>query len=99
MAEAHGLDKLAQVMVDISTGEDGALYALPIGLETQNLMFYAPAAFEAAGVAPPATWEEFLAAASALESEHPGVSELLRVYGAGSEDDAVRHFSGRQSTD
>lgn len=67
VAAANGLDTLAQVMVDISTAEDGALYALPIGLETQNLMFTSPAAFEAAGVAPPATWDEFLASAPALQ--------------------------------
>lgn len=63
---ANGLDRLAPVMVDISTAPDGALYAVPIGLETNNLMFYSPTVFEAAGVAVPATWDEFLAAAPAI---------------------------------
>lgn len=67
IAAANGLDAVTPVMVDISTAPDGALYAIPIGLETQNLMFFSPAAFEAAGVAVPQSWDEFLAAAPALQ--------------------------------
>lgn len=66
-AEKFGLDRQAKVMVDISTAPDGALYALPIGLETQNLMYYSPPAFAAAGVPVPATWNDFIAAAPALQ--------------------------------
>lgn len=66
VAEANGLDGIVPVMVEISSGEDGALYALPIGLETQNLMFYAPEAFEAAGVSLPESWDQFLADAPAI---------------------------------
>lgn len=53
VAEANGLDRIAPVMVEIGSAPDGALYALPIGLETQNLVFYSPEALEAAGVAMP----------------------------------------------
>ena len=67
VAEANGLDDVVPVMVDISTGEDGALYAVPIGLETQNLMFRSPAAFEKAGVEAPDTWQAFLDAAPKLQ--------------------------------
>ena len=67
VAEQFGLDQLAQVMIDISTAGDGALYALPIGLETQNPMFFSPAAFAAAGVPVPQTWDELLASAPALQ--------------------------------
>lgn len=42
---------------------------------------------------------DHLAAAEAVETDHPRIAELLRVYGAGSEDDAVSHLSGRQSSD
>ena len=67
VADKFGLARAAKVMVDISTAEGGALYALPIGLETQNLMFVSPAAFAAAGVSVPKTWDEFLASAPALQ--------------------------------
>lgn len=67
VAEEHGLDRVTPVMVEIATAEDGALYALPIGLETQNLMFTSPEALEAAGVEPPRSWQDVLDAAPALE--------------------------------
>ncbi|NDV01325.1 ABC transporter substrate-binding protein [Pseudoroseicyclus tamaricis] len=67
VAEANGLDQMAQVMVDISTAPGGELYALPIGLETQNLMYYNPTVFEEAGVEVPETWDAFLEAAPAIE--------------------------------
>ena len=60
VAAAHGLEYVAPVMVEISSTPDGGLYALPIGLETQNLMFYSPAAFAKAGVDVPKTWAEVI---------------------------------------
>ena len=39
---------------------------------------------------------DFEAAAADVEHAHPGVAELLRVYGAGSEAEAARHLAGRQ---
>lgn len=68
VAEEHGLGAITPVMVEVATAADGALYALPIGLETQNLMFTSPEALEEAGVAAPETWEQFLSeTAPALE--------------------------------
>ena len=67
VAEANGLDDIVPVMVDISSGPDGALYALPVGLETQNLMYYSPAAFDEAGVDVPDSWQAFLESAPAFE--------------------------------
>jgi transcriptional regulator with XRE-family HTH domain len=40
-----------------------------------------------------ATAEEMLAAARLLDQDHPGLAELLRVYGAGRNDQAVAHFT------
>lgn len=39
-----------------------------------------------------ASAEEVLAAAALLETEHPALAELLRVYGAGRNDEALAHF-------
>jgi len=39
-----------------------------------------------------ASAEELLAAAALLAEEHPGLAELLRVYGAGRNDEALAHF-------
>ncbi|PVA05364.1 ABC transporter substrate-binding protein [Thalassorhabdomicrobium marinisediminis] len=66
IASQHGVENVAPVMVDISSTEDGSLYALPIGLETQNLMYYSPAAFEAAGVDMPQSWDDVIASADTL---------------------------------
>lgn len=69
IANANGVDKVAQVMVDISTSADGKLYALPIGLETQNLMWYSPAVLADVGIEPPKTWAEFLDQADAIKAK------------------------------
>lgn len=66
IAAANGLDQVTPVMVEISTSADGKLYALPIGLETQNLMWFSPPVFEAAGLEVPSTWSEFLEQAPAI---------------------------------
>lgn len=39
-----------------------------------------------------ASAEEVLSAAAVLEPEHPALAELLRVYGAGRNDEALAHF-------
>lgn len=67
IAGQYGLDMVTPVMVDISTAPGGELYALPIGLETQNLMWYSPAVFEAAGVSVPESWDDFLASVPAIQ--------------------------------
>ena len=69
IATANGLDKVAQVMIDISTSTDGKLYALPIGLETQNLMWFSPKVFADVGIEPPKTWAEFLTQAEAIKAK------------------------------
>lgn len=69
IAKANGLDKVTKVMVDISTSKDGKLYALPIGLETQNLMWFSPKVFADAGVPMPKTWAEFLSQAEAIKAK------------------------------
>lgn len=35
---------------------------------------------------------ELLSAAERLETTHPGIAELLRVYGAGRTNEAVAHY-------
>ena len=39
-----------------------------------------------------ASAEELLAAAALLADEHPGLAEVVRVYGAGRNDEALAHF-------
>lgn len=39
-----------------------------------------------------ASADELLAAATAIEQRHPGIAEVLRLYGAGRTDDAVAHY-------
>ncbi len=69
IATANGLDQVTPVMVEISTSADNKLYALPIGLETQNLMWFSPAVFADVGIEPPATWAEFLEQAEAIKAK------------------------------
>lgn len=54
-------------VLDLGRAEDGALYALPVALETQNFMWYSIPAFEAAGLEPVTTWQGLIDAAPALE--------------------------------
>jgi ABC-type glycerol-3-phosphate transport system substrate-binding protein len=68
------------------TGEDGKIYAVPVDVGP-CAMFYRTDLFEQAGVQPPQTWEEFLAAAPKftekglyLHRANPnGEMELLRM--------------------
>ena len=41
--------------------------------------------------------EELLHAAALLETRHPRIAELLRVYGAGRTDEAVEHMRATMS--
>lgn len=52
--------------LDIARGDDGALYALPVALETQNFMWYSIPAFAAAGLEPVTSWQGLIDAAPAL---------------------------------
>ncbi len=56
-----------QFALDIASGADGALYAVPVAFETQNFMWFSPPAFAAAGLAPPASWTEFVEQAPKLK--------------------------------
>ncbi|GGK39807.1 ABC transporter substrate-binding protein [Salinarimonas ramus] len=47
---------------------DGEIYAVPVNIHGQNWMFYNNAVLEEAGVAPPQTWEDVLAAAEKIEA-------------------------------
>lgn len=60
-ADAEGLvDTVPQFALDIVSGPDGQLYAVPLAFETQNFIWYSVPVFAAAGLEPPATWAEFL---------------------------------------
>ncbi|SLN61615.1 ABC transporter substrate-binding protein [Roseisalinus antarcticus] len=67
VADEGPIDALPQFAVDIASGPDGALYAVPIAVETQNVMWYSVRAYEAAGLEPPTDWEGFLEQAPALQ--------------------------------
>ncbi|MGP9818705.1 ABC transporter substrate-binding protein [Salinarimonas sp. NSM] len=47
---------------------EGEIYAVPVNIHGQNWMFYSNAVLEEAGVAPPQTWDDVLAAAEAIEA-------------------------------
>ncbi|MCC5973063.1 MAG: extracellular solute-binding protein [Rubellimicrobium sp.] len=66
-ADAEGLvDTVPQFALEIVSGPEGQLYAVPLAVETQNFIWYSVPVFEAAGLQPPATWVEFLEQAPAL---------------------------------
>lgn len=68
VAAANGLDQLPPVLVDLGKTGDG-LYALPIAIETQNMMWYSIPVFEAAGVEVPQSWDQFLEIAPKLKEK------------------------------
>jgi glucose/mannose transport system substrate-binding protein len=68
LVDAEGLvASVPQFAIDIVSGENGELYAVPLAFETQNFMWYSIPAFAAAGVEPPTSWAEFLERAPALK--------------------------------
>jgi glucose/mannose transport system substrate-binding protein len=67
VAEEGLIASLPQFAVDIASGPNGELYAVPVAFETQNVIWYSIPAFEAAGLEPPADWDDFLEQAPALQ--------------------------------
>lgn len=67
LAGQNGLGQTSDVMIKLATNANGALYALPIAVETDNLVWYSKPVFDGAGLAFPKTWDEFLAQAKVLK--------------------------------
>lgn len=68
LADAEGLvATVPQFALDIVSGPEGQLYAVPLAFETQNFIWYSVPVFAAAGLEPPATWADFLAMAPTLQ--------------------------------
>ena len=66
-AEADLISQVPDFVLDLGRTEGGEIYALPVGLETQNFMWTSPPAFEKAGMEPVTGWQELIDAAPALE--------------------------------
>jgi len=66
-ASADIEENLGQSAVDLGT-VDGTLYGFLFKAANKSTVWYNVAAFEDAGVEPPETWEDFLAAADTLKS-------------------------------
>ena len=62
------LADLLPSFVEAATGDDGKLYTLPFECETVGL-YYNIDVLEAAGIAPPTTWDELYTAAAALTTD------------------------------
>jgi glucose/mannose transport system substrate-binding protein len=61
-------------LLETTTDEDGNIYSVPVNVHRSNVLFTSNEAFEAAGVEPPTTFDEFFDAAEALEAE--GITPL-----------------------
>ncbi len=59
---------LPKLVVD-KASVDGHLYAVPIDIGTANWMWYSTKVFDDVGVKPPATWDEFFAAADKIKAK------------------------------
>ncbi|KQV06506.1 ABC transporter substrate-binding protein [Leifsonia sp. Root112D2] len=77
-------DQIRTNFLDTTRGyvSDGKLYALPTHY-VPDILWYRPQLFEAAGVTPPATWDEFYSAASALTNSKKGEYGFTMRGGAG----------------
>lgn len=69
LAGKNGLDVTSDVMIRLTTDTDGAIYALPIAIETDNLAWFSKPVFDAAGLQFPKTWAEFLDQAKILKEK------------------------------
>lgn len=63
---------------------DGTLYALPVKATDRSTVWYSPAAFEAAGWAVPATWDDFAAWADAAAAQGRTPLSVVAPRGPGS---------------
>jgi multiple sugar transport system substrate-binding protein len=61
---------------------EGRTYGLPIRGHPQ-MLFYRRDLLEAAGVAPPTTWDEVVTASNAVQQRNPNVSGIAMYYGKG----------------
>ncbi len=68
--ESEGWNKVfPQDLIDIAS-HDGHPWSVPVNIHRSNVLWYRPSKLEAAGIsAPPATWDEFFAAAEALKAK------------------------------
>lgn len=69
LAAANGVGTTSEVMIKLSTDRDGALYALPIAIDTDNLAWFSKPVYDAAGLSYPKTWVEFLDQAKVLKQK------------------------------
>jgi glucose/mannose transport system substrate-binding protein len=67
VAQAGKWDKLLLPAVAAAIQSDGHVYAAPVGIHRMNNLFYNRKLFARAGVAAPATWEQFERAAAKLQ--------------------------------
>ena len=75
---------------------NGELYALPAKYNNKGTMWYRPDLFEAAGVTPPKTWDEFKAALETLKDEKDRQAFLDSLANVGTSEVDVRDEIRRQ---
>jgi glucose/mannose transport system substrate-binding protein len=66
VAEQGRWKELAPTSFGEAITHGGSIYAVPVNIHGQNWLFYNAAVLESAGVAPPESWDDVLAAAPAL---------------------------------
>ncbi|PZO80823.1 MAG: hypothetical protein DI629_06040 [Mesorhizobium amorphae] len=67
LAEASGLAQTSDILTKLATDDAGAIFALPVAIETDNLAWYSKPAYDKAGLSYPKTWDEALAQAPKLK--------------------------------
>ena len=72
--DANGwLDVMPESLIPLIS-QDGNIYSVPVNIHRANVMWYNPAVLDANGIEVPTTWDEFFAAAEALDAA--GVTPL-----------------------
>lgn len=68
-ADKNGADVTSDVMLKLVSDTDGALYALPIAIESSNLAWFSKTVYDEAGLTFPKSWAEFLEQAKVLKEK------------------------------
>ena len=65
--EQGWFNKYPQGLIEMMSTADG-IWSVPVNIHRSNVMWYLPETLDGLGVAPPATWDDFLAACPTIEA-------------------------------
>ena len=73
------LDSYPPGVIDVLS-YDGEIWSVPVNIHRSNVLWYNKAVFEANGLQPPKTWDEFFTAADKLQAAGVTPTALMKTW-------------------